>query len=245
MIGVSWLAWEQQDDALWLYADYRDTYKPAALDFGPEAEPEILEPETAKTYEVGAKGRHLGGRFSWQVSAFNMDFKNLVVPQAVNGLPVLVNAGAERFRGAELETEARFRPDLLWRVTYSRHDAKFEDFVQAFDGVLTQLEGNRMEMSAKDLASTELLWLPARGFRGSFLWQYVGDRFLNKRNTALAPAYDTWGATLGYRFASWEIRLEGVNLSDERDPVAESELGDAQYYRLPARSFRLSWAARF
>lgn len=42
-------------------------------DFGPEAEAEILEPETAKTYEVGAKGRHLGGRFEWELSLFNME----------------------------------------------------------------------------------------------------------------------------------------------------------------------------
>ena len=35
-------------------------------------------------------------------------------------------------------------------------------------------------------------------------------------------------------------RVDGENLSDRRDPVAESELGDAQYYRLPARSFLAS-----
>ncbi len=34
----------------------------------------------------------------------------------------------------------------------------------------------------------------------------------------------------------WELRLDGYNLTDRRDPVAESELGDAQFYRLPGRS---------
>ena len=56
---------------------------------------------------------------------------------------------------------------------------------------------------------------------------YVGERFLNKRNTALAPAYTTWSAGIGYRFEAWEIRLDGENLNDTRPPVAESELGDA------------------
>ena len=40
------------------FADYRDTYKPAAIDFGPEAESEILKPETAHGWEAGFKAAH-------------------------------------------------------------------------------------------------------------------------------------------------------------------------------------------
>ena len=39
--------------------------------------------------------------------------------------------------------------------------------------------------------------------------------------------------------------MDGRNLTDRRDPVAESELGDAQYYRLFARAFTLSAGVRF
>jgi iron complex outermembrane receptor protein len=243
VIGASFLAWEHDTNAVWIYADARDTYKPAALDFGPEAEPEILDPETARSYEVGLKGH--GGKLDWEVSAFQMDFENLVVAQEVNGLPALVNAGNERFKGLELETEYHFQPEFVWRLTYAYHDAKFRDFVQDFDGVPTQLSGRRLEMSARNLGSTELVWTPTSGFNAMVRYQYVGDRFLNKRNTALAPSYETWAAGIGYRFPRWEIRLQGENLSDERPPVAESELGDAQYYRLPARTYRLMWSTRF
>jgi outer membrane receptor protein involved in Fe transport len=243
MVGVSWLAWSRDADGLWVYSDYRNTYKPAALDFGPEAEDAILEPETARSYELGLKGRH--GHFNWELSGFQMDFENLVVGQAVDGLPVLVNAGNERFRGAELELEYRFLDDLTGRATYARHDPIFQDYVQDFDGVATQLKGNRLEMSARDLAGADLVWSPDHGLVGFAGWNRVGERFLNKRNTALAPPYDLWSAGLGYRFGTWELRVDGFNLTDERDPVAESELGDAQYYRQPARNFRLTWAARF
>src|SRR6185436_10091482 len=245
MVGVSFLAYETNDGALWLFADWRDSYKPAALDFGPEAEAEILDPETADSWEAGVKGRHLGGRLEWELTVFQMDFENLVVAQAVNGLPTLVNAGAERFKGVELETELRLHSDLIGRLVYSWHDAKFQDFVQDFDGVATQLDGNRLEMSANDMGGAELVWFPERGFNGSVQVEYVGDRFLNKRNTALAPSYTTYAAGLGYRFERWDLRLQGNNLSDERDPVAESELGDAQYYLLPARNVQLFWTARF
>src|SRR6185436_14990726 len=79
MVGVSFLAYETNDGALWLFADWRDSYKPAALDFGPEAEAEILDPETADSWEAGVKGRHLGGRLEWELTGFQMDFENLVV----------------------------------------------------------------------------------------------------------------------------------------------------------------------
>ena len=41
------------------------------------------------------------------------------------------------------------------------------------------------------------------------------------------------------------LPVDGENLNDTRPPVAESELGDAQYYRLPARRARLSLGFRF
>ena len=47
------------------------------------------------------------------------------------------------------------------------------------------------------------------------------------------------------RLAFGELRLDAVNLTDRRDPVAESELGDAQSYRMPARRFDVGYAVRF
>lgn len=41
--------------------------------------------------------------------------------------------------------------------------------------------------------------------------------------------------------ARGELRLDGRNLGNRRDPVAESELGDAQYYLLPARTVEVSY----
>ena len=99
-----------------------------------------------------------------------------------------------------------------------------------------QLDGNRIEMVPQHLASLGFLYLPVKGINASVIGQYVGSRFLDKRNTAKADAYTTWSAGVGYRFGHAEIRVDGVNLGDERDPVSESELGDAQYYLLPART---------
>jgi iron complex outermembrane receptor protein len=244
-IGVSWLAWGDATSGLWLFADYRNTYKPAALDFGPEAEPDILQPETARSSEVGLKSRLAGGRFEWELTAFQMDFKNLVVPRAVDGLPQLINAGAERFKGAELEIRGRLHPDFWWQATYAWHDAKYRDFEEELDGENTQLAGNRLQLSAKGLASAGLVYSPAHGLFGSVTANYVGSRFLDEQNEILAPSYTTCSAGIGYRFDAWEVRLDGWNLNDTRPPASLSELGDGQYYILPARSFRLGLGFRF
>jgi len=50
---------------------------------------------------------------------------------------------------------------------------------------------------------------------------------------------------LGYHLARWEVRIDGRNLTDRRDPISESELGDAQYYRLPSRRFDVTTGFRF
>jgi outer membrane receptor protein involved in Fe transport len=100
-------------------------------------------------------------------------------------------------------------------------------------------------MSARHLLSGGVVVAPERGVFGDVIVKYTGDRYLNKRNTALAPAFTTVDVGLGYRFGQYEIRFDGRNLGDKRDPISESELGDAQYYRLFPRSFRVTIGARF
>ena len=239
-LGTSYRFWQDGKNYLTAYASYRNTFKPAVVDFGPEPQFAILKPEDARSGEIGIKGRHLDGRFEWDISVFRMDFRNLVVHQDVGGLPGLVNAGNERFEGAEAEARWNLADGFSVVGTYAYHDARFGDYVQDFDGTPTQLSGNLLEMSPQHLGSVGLMYAHDNGLRAHVVADYVGKRWLDKRNRALASSYTTLDAGVGYAFDRWELRLDGYNLSDRRDAVAESELGDAQYYRLPARSYFLS-----
>jgi iron complex outermembrane receptor protein len=244
--GVDYALFTQGRDGLSLFADYRNTFKPAAIDFGPEAEVEILNPETASSYEVGAKGRSEEGRLRWTVSLFQMDFRNLVIATTVDGSPLLENAGKERFKGGEAEVEYEWAPSLRTQLGYSYHDSRFRDFIQEFDpGVPTQLAGKRLEMTPFHLAGAGVSYNPSRGFNANVFANYVGSRWLNKRNTAPAKPYTMWSAGAGYRMARGELRVDGRNLGNVRPPIAESELGDAQYYLMPARSLEVSYRYTF
>ena len=247
-VGAMWTAWEKGTDRLRVFANYRNTFKPAAVDFGlaeEEGGESLLEPETSNSVEGGVRFNTWHGRLALEVSAFLMDFHNLVIAQAIGGLPALTNAGAERFKGIETEASLKLDHDWSGRAAYSYHDARFKDFLTEFDGVPTQLEGKRLEMSAHHMASAGLFHAPDHGLVALFELQYVGSRYLNKRNTALADGYTTLSGGLGWRWNRWEMRADGRNLNDQRPPVSESELGDAQYYRLFARRFEVTASVRF
>jgi iron complex outermembrane receptor protein len=247
-VGAIFTAWQRNQDSVRLFANYRDTFKPAAIDFGigeSEGGDLLLKPETSRSVEGGIKGRFFDRRMDVEASGFLMNFENLVTATTVNSLPALINAGAEQFKGFESGTALFLRHDVVARATYSFHDASFTDFVQTFDGVPTQLAGNRLEMSARHLAAVGVTYMPARGFSGGVELNYTGSRFLNKRNTAVAGGFATVGLSAGYRMPRWELRVDARNLTDRRDPVAESELGDAQYYLLPSRRVDVSFRVRF
>ena len=132
--------------------------------------------------------------------AFRMNFQNLVTATVVGGLPSLQNAGATRFPGVRGGGGRTGDPkDCSARATYSFHDGRFTDFIQDFDGTNTQLAGKRFEMSARHLFSAGLIVAPDTGVVGSVIVKHTGDRYLNKRNTALAVPFTTLDVGLGYR----------------------------------------------
>jgi iron complex outermembrane receptor protein len=243
--GVVVGLWERGIDHVRVFGNYRDTFKPAAFDFSLAENEGILRPETARSYEGGLKARTAGGRIDLEASGFRMDFENLVTATVVGGLPSLENAGSTRFQGFEIAADGRAAPNITARATYSFHDGRFTDFVQDFDGVNTQLAGNRFEMSARHLFSAGIIVAAPSGLVGDVIVKTTGDRYLNKRNTALASAFTTLDVGLGYRLRRWEMRIDARNLTDRRDPVSESELGESQYYLLPSRRVDATIALRY
>ena len=96
-VGAIGTVWQHNEDSLRPFVNYRETFKPAAIDFGigDSGDPGILKPETARSVEGGVKGRFWRGRVGAEASLFQMNFENLVIATNVNGLPALANAGSE------------------------------------------------------------------------------------------------------------------------------------------------------
>ncbi|HEV7164675.1 MAG TPA: TonB-dependent receptor [Gammaproteobacteria bacterium] len=242
MVSLGYTAWQDGADDTVIYGNYRNTFKPAANDFGPEYKPTILQPETAQAYEIGSKGTLLQGGFDWEASLFLANMNNTVISTDVGGLPGTANGGQNRFQGAELDADWRFAEDWRWQTAYSYHDAHYRFFIDITPGGLVQDAGNRLEVSPHHLFATGVFYMPARGFTGNVLVRYTGQRFFDPENTVSTPAFVTWDAGIGYRFDRWSLDLQGRNLNDARNVVSNSELGNSESYILPARFIELSAA---
>jgi iron complex outermembrane recepter protein len=242
-LGTSFRLWgaEGGGERGTLYVDYRNTFKPAAIDFGPDLTPTILKPETAESWEAGLRGASLTGRLEWEVALFNLDFRNLVVHQTTpDGRRLLANAGSERFQGAEGELRWRVASTTTVTASYAYHDTRFGNTVAVESGNTVQLDGHQLNLSPHGLAALGFVFAPAQGVEAAAQYAYVGRRFLDRLNTAPVGGYATLDAHLAYRFARYRVALDAYNLTDRRDPVTASEFGDQSYYLLPARLLRLS-----
>jgi len=240
MAGLTWQAWATSHAAITLFADYRDTFKPAAVDFGPEAEATILDAELGQSREFGVKSYWNNGILTLDVTLFDMIMDNLVVPQSVNGSPSLVNAGILFLQGTEVE--ATWQPLALTSiyVAYAHHKLRYGNYERLFDGVPVQLKGNSPELAPDNTGALGLEHASAGGWRFSAAYSYTGSRYLNKRNTSKAASFAVLDASIGKLFGKWQLALVMRNLTDARDPVSESELGDGQYYRMSARTVSLA-----
>ena len=242
-LGVSYRLWAEGEDRTVLYADYRNAYKPAALDFGPDYQPGVLLPETARMYEAGLRGGAVDGRLSYQAEIFRLDFDNLVVPTESG---FLTNAGSERLKGAELELRFGITDDLTLAANYAYHDARFTQYL-LFDGdanAYVDVAGQQLPLSPRHLASAGILYTPRQSLNSTVVVTYVGRRFLDEQNVAPVGGYTRLDATLGYAFGHYQLSLEGTNLTDQRPPVSASEFGSESFYLLNARSLWVRLAYR-
>ena len=243
--GASWHVWKGGHDTLTVYADYRNSFKPLSTDFGPEAEVSVLKPETADSYEVGAKSQLLDGALDVDSSLFRMKFRNsLTFADNGRGHFLPANGGETRFQGFEIETHYTLTAALQLTAHYANHDARIESYTLASGA---NLSGNRIEMSPRETSGVGLVYTAPTGFTAALVSNYSAARYLNKANTVVVGGYATVDASLGYRSGHCGVRITGHNLSDRRDPVAASELQRVAtvtrttgFYRMPSRTLRLS-----
>lgn len=243
VLGGRWTAWRAGNDSFGLFADYRNTFKPIAAELAPEAEVNLLNPETSDSYEFGVRGALADGRLSYDASVFRLDFRNL---KTLDDLGNTVNAGATRFQGGELEVDYALFDATRLSANYGYHDARFVSFNR--DGTPTgHVDGNRFELSPYHIASLGLIHSGARGLVASAVASYTGERKLNKSNSLRQGGFTTYDASLGWNFGRYSVVASGQNLTDRRDVVAESELseelaGASSYYLLPGRRILLNFS---
>jgi outer membrane receptor protein involved in Fe transport len=253
-IGAAWRVWQKPDTAIstvTLHGNVGYTFQPAQIDFGPdpEAQPEgggLLKPETQRSVIVGMKADSRNGLAGFDVDGFFVDFYNQPVQAISNGTAVLRSIGQQRYTGIDIEGALRPAKGLSIKANIGWSNALYEDYVTDVDGTPTQLAGNHQVLTPNVRIGGGLVYAPDRGWRGSATSNWIGGHWLNSLNTFQAPGYAIVDASLGYRFDKFTVAVLGSNLGDRRDAAQLSELGEGQFYRLPARRIdaTLTWHYR-
>ncbi len=232
-----------------MYVSAKSNFKPAAPNLSEAASARILEPERTRSGEIGLKTRWFDRTLSFDVTLFHMIFENLVVGvRSPAGQPALTNAGEERFQGAELELHylPAAAEGLSLSAGYAHHDARFIrfSFFNA-EGNLRVVDGKRLELVPRDLWNVGLAYAPALGPGGFIAARHQNRRPLNRRNTFFTDSFFETDAGASWDFRWGRLAVVGRNLGDSRHYIADSEIGDSQFYVAPPRRFSAELTVRF
>jgi iron complex outermembrane receptor protein len=220
------------------------TSKPAAFNPTPQSDEGLLAPERSRSVEAGFKIAGTGRLWDLDVTAFDMHLVNLVVVADVNGIPTRINAGEDRFRGAELAAQLHPTDEVTIRAGYAQHDPRLVRLVFTPEpGVIEDDSGHLAELVARHTANLALIYAPHRASGGSVTIQAVGPRALDRDNVFTTKAYTMLNASLFVPAGPGRFELVGNNLLNKRFYTTDSELQDGQRYISAPRSLlgRVSW----
>lgn len=222
-----------------LYGGARRTFKPAAPNVTEPEGAKILEPERTRAFEGGLKFRGLDEQVALDFTAFRMDFDNMVVSTLDSGgLPELINAGRTRYAGEEvsLRLAPRALRGLALQGGFAHHDPRFIQFTFVTpDSQLRDVSGKRPELSPLQLWNAGASWQGWKGLSAFVTARGAGESFFNRRNTFTVPSWSEWDAGVALEIGPARWSVTGRNLSNSRHVVAESEIGDSQFYVAPPR----------
>ncbi len=220
------------------------TFKPAAFDPTPQSDEGLLKPERSRSVEAGIKVAGTGRLWDVELSAFDMRLFNLVLNADVNGNPTRINAGEDRFRGAELAAQLHPTEQLTLRATYAQHDPRFVHLVFSPEaGVVEDDSGHYAELVARHTWNLGVIYSPRTGPGGSLMVEGVGPRALDRDNVFTTKSYAMVNASVFLPLARARFEVLGRNLLNKRFYTTDSELADGQRYISAPRSVvgSLSW----
>jgi iron complex outermembrane receptor protein len=194
------------------------------------------DPETVDNFELGMKSEWLEGRLRFNVSVFNMDYKDKQEEQSVftgegtGQQTLVVNAAQATIQGLEVDFNWLLTDVFSLNGNLGLLDAKYDELVDpATETDLSDLELRRApDMTATiepilnfDLGSGTLI--------ARLAWHYVDDMeltFLNSPQTHV-PSHSTVDGSITYFINNFSVSLWGLNLSDDDSWTQGYDVGAA------------------
>jgi len=179
-----------------------------------------LPPEDNKAYEVGGKWDLLKDQLDLTAAAFQITQSNSRSQNADN---TYTANGTIRVRGFRLGASGQVSKRLSLFGGYSHLNA------QIVGAIAPGTEGRVLANTAPDSATLWGTYDAGHGWQVGGGGVYLGRRFLNNTDTVSAPGYTRWDATVAFRRARYDVRLNVFNLTGARydDNLIQSDGGRA------------------
>lgn len=197
------------------YAAYATSFSPTAGTSPPDEDTQAaFDPTTATSKEVGFKYAPRGLNLLIAGSLFDIEQKNGLVSETFERdgvqLSRLVQTGALRSRGAEIEAAATFENGWSLLASYSYTD------MEIVDGGDPANNGNTLSSIPRHTAS---LWADyafrygaLRGFGLGGGVRYIGESYGNDENTFKNEARTLFDVAAHYDLENWDASLKGARL---------------------------------
>ena len=194
--------------------------------------------ETAWNYEIGSKSRIMGGRGSFNVSAFNMDIKNLQATVTAGSCSsrVIFNVPKSRSRGFEAEFAAAPNQNFDFAISGIYADSALQSTLTSGGQVVSGIkEGNRLPSVPRFQTSISATyqWQVKTDTLGyiTATYQYTGSRFTQIGDQAegfgsvnlLSFAPNTIGGPLNATKFTFNPELPAYNLVNARVGVTRDK----------------------
>lgn len=189
-----------------------------------EANSELL-PEEAKNYELGVRGRLLGGRFKYDVALYDTSIKNMVLSEIygttlvkgkLTDLKRYVNVGLVEVKG--VETSLSYQP-----VKYLKFDAAHtfakNKYLEYLSGS-NDYSGNYLKFSPLHHLNARITWMPRHDLGVELEWDHISSYYTNIDNDLDPDGQyqrpDLFNLRATYNDGSWEVWGHILNLTNRK-----------------------------
>lgn len=248
----------------WRPTDKISTYLRAASGYrpgGPQTNPNpppgaplIITPDSVWNYEAGIKGSFLNDRFTANIAAYRIDWKDLQLnTRDPSGVTLQTNAGAAKVDGWEVELVARPTHYLSFALNAGHTNARITSIPAGVTAATGANVGDKLPLTPDytvALMADQRIPLSdsATGFVGATL-RYQSDMPNNYPSASPAlqpkklPSITTVDLQTGVDFARYSVQLRVQNLLNE---YAVTNVGtDFIATVIPPRQYTLAFSANF
>lgn len=184
--------------------------------------PADYDPDFLDNYELGIKSRFAGGRYTLNLTAFKMKWKDYQVEVVDPGEDALYAVMVYNVGDAEIEGFSLDFSAYLWEsVDFGMNLQLLDPKTTSGNELIGTEPGERLPFSAEEKGAMWLEYTHPRELAGGHLygraqWTYTGNSLNGIVDATLQPAYQLTDVKIGFDADDWEVYLYCDNVFNER-----------------------------